>query len=396
MAAMNDVKSKNVLDVVKELYDHSPISKPDIARNLGLTNPSVHNFINELLYKGVVIEEGIAGSNGGRRATLYNINPECGYLIGVNMYHTKARLGTTVYNMKLERLYCEYHYIPAEYSLKSQRAIREEIEKALKVTGIPKSKCFGVGVTIPGLVNYDTGVIWNIPHMPNWNRIALKSYLEDCLEIPVIVDNDANAAALVGKWIQKLPDSGLVALTLLKGVGAGIITNGSVFRGANHAAGEIGHTTINFGGIKCKCGNRGCIDAYIRQCEEKLTCLAEEHFETDISNVDRKDILDFIRDKSPEMQKLTKDLAKFIAITINHVIKSFSPINVVVYCEWMDWNEDLKNYIRESVYAQNSWLNRDKMQIRFKLPDQVFLYAGASQVLEFIFNESRKNYFLQT
>ena len=392
MAIMNDVKAKNMLNVIKALCNNGPISKPDIARILGLTTPSVHNFMNELLANGVAVEEGVAESNGGRKATIYNINPDCGYLVGLSIHHTKLR--TTVYNIKMQQLYHEYRPISPEYTAKTQHIIRSEIERALECTGIPKAKCFGIGVSVPGLVEYDTGVIRNIPYMPNWNGVPLKSYLEDRIGLPTLVENDVNALALVGKWVQGFSESDLAVLSVFRGVGAGIITNGAVFRGANDAAGEIGHTTICFDGIPCKCGNRGCIDAYVRQKEDILIQMVEEATGQNIEELGHDKISDFLRKSSPEVQKLSADMAYFVGIAIDHIIKSYSPRTVVVYCDWLDWDPDLRYRIIEDVNAKNRWLQKNKMQIRFYSPGQSFPYAGAVQVLDKIFSDEERICFL--
>jgi len=120
-----------------------------------------------------------------------------------------------------------------------------------------------MGIGFPGPLNAETGTIFNPPNLQGWDSVPLRDILEKELKVPVAIENDANAAAL-GEW-WKGAGSGadsLFCITLGTGVGGGIILDGKVWHGASSIAGEIGHTTVIRDGIKCSCGNIGCLEAY--------------------------------------------------------------------------------------------------------------------------------------
>ena len=135
----------------------------------------------------------------------------------------------------------------------------ETIEKSK----LSKDKICGMGIGFPGPLNAETGTIFNPPNLQGWDSVPLRYILEKELKVPVAIENDANAAAL-GEW-WKGAGSGagsLFCITLGTGVGGGIILDGKVWHGASSIAGEIGHTTVIRDGIKCSCGNIGCLEAY--------------------------------------------------------------------------------------------------------------------------------------
>jgi glucokinase len=121
-----------------------------------------------------------------------------------------------------------------------------------------------VSVVVPGSVQVETGAIFNAPNIPSLQGYELAPALETALGRPVLLENDANAAALGEMWRGAARGyQTILCLTLGTGVGGGIILDGKLWRGADGTAGEIGHTSVEpFGGVKCKCGNTGCLEVY--------------------------------------------------------------------------------------------------------------------------------------
>lgn len=120
----------------------------------------------------------------------------------------------------------------------------------------------GIGIGIPGKVNAEKGIVTSAPNFRNWDRVNVKNYLKK-YKLPVFLDNDANCAAL-GEYFygRNKKIKNFVMVTLGTGVGGGLIIDGKLFRGESGGAGELGHITIDYNGPLCKCGKRGCIEAY--------------------------------------------------------------------------------------------------------------------------------------
>lgn len=137
------------------------------------------------------------------------------------------------------------------------------LEDTAKKYGTRLEKVEGIGVGFPGPLDAKKGVVFSPPNLVGWFHVPLKGILEKKLGRPVVIENDANAAALGEYW--KGAGRGaksLVCLTLGTGVGGGIVLDGRVWHGAKGIAGEIGHMTVIRGGRRCNCGNRGCLEAY--------------------------------------------------------------------------------------------------------------------------------------
>ncbi len=127
----------------------------------------------------------------------------------------------------------------------------------------PSIAISGVGIGCPGPLDPRTGIVLRAPNLPGWIDVPLKAVLEGLVSMPVVVENDANAAALGESWLGAGEGaSSLVLITLGTGIGGGIVLGGRIWRGALGFAGEIGHTMFVLDGHPCGCGNRGCLEQY--------------------------------------------------------------------------------------------------------------------------------------
>ncbi len=142
-------------------------------------------------------------------------------------------------------------------------AVIKQIGKAIKKLSKDGIKISGIGIGAPGVVSVKKGTVENPPNLPGWGKVHLGKILEREFDMPVFVENDANAAA-IGEMIYGAGKNfnSFVMITLGTGVGGGIIMKRKIYRGDHGAAGEIGHITIDFNGPRCNCGSYGCIEAY--------------------------------------------------------------------------------------------------------------------------------------
>lgn len=126
------------------------------------------------------------------------------------------------------------------------------------------SKLSGTGIGVAGDIDQVNGVVRFSPNLPKWKNANLRKMFAGTLPAPIVVDNDANVAALGALWLDaKGKKQNLICVTLGTGVGGGIVIDGKIYRGVTGTAGEIGHLTLDPNGPLCKCGNRGCIERYV-------------------------------------------------------------------------------------------------------------------------------------
>jgi glucokinase len=137
-------------------------------------------------------------------------------------------------------------------------AIQRLLEKFKNSTALT-----GIGIGVPGIIDMQSGLLRESPNLPGWADYPVRSEIEQRLKTVVILENDANAAALGEKWLGAAKDfDDMAMLTLGTGVGGGLVLGGKVWHGMNGMAGEFGHTTVEAEGHPCGCGNRGCLEQY--------------------------------------------------------------------------------------------------------------------------------------
>lgn len=241
--------------LLQTLYAQDQLSRADLARETGLTRPTVSSLIGELMDESLVNEVGMGQSAGGKPPTLLSINRDGYHLLALD-------LGSTVFRGALVDL-------RGSIVLRRERALNQQTgEAALAlVTALlddlqtaASAPILGIAVGTPGLVDAQQGVVRQAVNL-GWQDVPLKAMLEARYDLPVHVANDSQAAAL-GEFVfgSGRDSHNLIVIKVGRGIGAGIVLNGRPFYGDGFAAGEIGHVVVAENGALCRCGNTGCLE----------------------------------------------------------------------------------------------------------------------------------------
>jgi len=186
------------------------------------------------------------------------------YVVGVDVGGTNIKLGVVGPSGKVivRNTFATKPFASSRTQLIA--ALSRAIEASIITAGLKKKQIFGVGIGLPGLVDYETGIVRFLPNIPGWRAVHLKSILQKSINLPVFVDNDVKLITLAeSKFGAGQGVRNLVCLTLGTGVGAGLILNGQLYRGEDNAAGELGHMPLNEHGPQCNCGGIGCFETYV-------------------------------------------------------------------------------------------------------------------------------------
>ena len=186
------------------------------------------------------------------------------YVVGVDVGGTNIKLGVVGPSGKVivRNSFATKPF--ASSRIKLINGLASEIEASIINAGLTKKQIAGVGIGLPGLIDYENGVVRFLPNIPGWRSVHLKSILEKKIKLPVFVDNDVKIITLAeSKFGAGRGVKNLVCMTLGTGVGAALILNGQLYRGEDNAAGELGHMPLNEHGPKCNCGGFGCFEAYV-------------------------------------------------------------------------------------------------------------------------------------
>jgi len=245
------------------LYLSKQRSRQELSDTTGLSQASVSNVVRELLDEGIVIEAGSVESDGGRPRILLEMNPDYGYVIGVDIGETCVLVGLFDLTMT-ERAKAEFRLNPAEHDVGVVvQGVLSGLHTVLAATGIEPAAILGVGVGVPGIVEQGPEVLVH-GQTYGWEGVPLERLLRSGTELPLYFENCAKTTGQAELWFGagKGATNAVVAL-IGSGVGASLISGGSIYRGATSSAGEWGHTAIMVGGRACRCGSRGCLEAYV-------------------------------------------------------------------------------------------------------------------------------------
>jgi len=254
------VKSINRSIVLNIVREHGPVSRADVSRLSQFYPATVSSIVNDLISEGFVREAGLGDSTGGRQPVMLQLDRRAGISCGVSI--GVDRLRACVSDLDAQVLTSEEASLDwGQGPRRCMPAVTGVIRSALGQAQVDPDRILGIGVVYPGPVDAECGTILASPHMPGWGGFALREAMEAEFSLPILVDNDANAAAWGEKWFGAAQGrSDYLYVMVDYGLGGGIVIDGQLYRGRNGGAGEFGHMTVDVDGPQCRCGNFGCLD----------------------------------------------------------------------------------------------------------------------------------------
>ncbi len=235
----------------------------------------------------------------------------------------------------------------------------------------------GVGIGVPGFILMDKGVILNSNNLAFLENIPLRDDIEQRLGAPVILENDANAAALGESWIGAGADvDDLVLLTLGTGIGGGIVYKGRVMHGFLGMAGELGHLTVVPNGNPCGCGNVGCLEKHASATA--ITCTAELMRVTSHPNPTAKDIYDLAVAGDWKAQQIFRSMGEALGIALAMLINTFNfPLYLLSGGPLPAWDYFAPAMIEQVTRRSFTYRNSKTRIEKAKLGNQAGLYGAA-------------------
>lgn len=248
-----------LLDIIRSA---GPISRVEIAERINLTPAAVSFIVRSLLTKGLVEEVGHVASAGGKPRTLLEITADARFGVGVHLGAEETTY--VVSNMAGGVIGRQCRSRPAGLSPSATvDVVDHDLNRLLSILGVDRAGVVGVGIVASGPIDYGAGRIFGSPSFGDWSSFPLRDELSLKMDLPVLVDKDATAAAIGEFWGGRV-DAPLsfACLYMEQGIGSGIVVDGSAFRGSASNAGEIGHVSLDVHGEPCRCGNRGCLELF--------------------------------------------------------------------------------------------------------------------------------------
>ena len=258
------IKIENRKLVFSHIFNQPGISRPEIVNLTELSAASVGRIADELLEEGLIREYDTDARNVGRRPTLLSV---CGEKIpSLALELDRDKVVCAIVDMAGKVYYRNESYVNsmAHNPLKMCVFMRDMINEAMSQPCIQDKKVAGIGVVLPGLIDMDSGMVL-LSSQLHWHNVPLGAMLGDVFpDMMIIIDNEMNARALAESLYGELNrEQNAVVLGIGSGVGAGIITNGRIYRGSHNMAGEVGHIIMDPSGKMCECGFYGCLQTYV-------------------------------------------------------------------------------------------------------------------------------------
>ncbi len=325
------------------------VTRSALIETTGLSRSTILQRLGVLLASGLVVEgAGGRSPNGGRPPTMLTFNEDAGVVLAADVGARHARVAV-----------CDL----------GGRALAEEeqpivigdgpdavldwllgtFDRLLVQAGRPRADVLSVGVGLPGPVDFATGRPINPPIMPGWDGYPVADVLAEHYDRPAVVDNDVNIMAVGEHRVHLAGLEHIVFVKVATGIGAGVITNGRVYRGTHGAAGDIGHIRSRADSdVLCTCGNRGCVGALASGSAVARQLAADG---LDVSSA--VDVVALVAQAEPRAIARVRDAGRLLGEALASVVSVLAPTAIVVGGEMAEAREPLLAGIRETIYQRS-------------------------------------------
>jgi predicted NBD/HSP70 family sugar kinase len=324
---VRDLRRENRSALLWSLYFSQPRSRQELSDATGLSPASVSNVVRELLDESIVIEAGSVDSDGGRPRVLLEMNPEHGYVIGVDIGETRVRV--ELFDLAMtERAKADYRLNPRKHDVGVVvERILDGLNAVLADSGIEPAAILGVGVGVPGIVQQVPEVLVH-GQTYGWDAVPLERLLRAGTDLPLQFENGAKTMGQAELWFGAGRGARNAVVALVgSGVGASLISGGSTYRGATSSAGEWGHTKIVLGGRTCRCGSAGCLEAYVG-----AEAILERYGRAIPGDDEESALAELIgeADTSPLAAAILDETAGYLGAGMANLINLFNPERIIL------------------------------------------------------------------
>ncbi|HOO19402.1 MAG TPA: ROK family transcriptional regulator [Paludibacteraceae bacterium] len=334
-----ELGSKNALlkiNILQYYINNGENSLADLAKEMNLSIPTVSKLVNELIDEGYVIDFGKQETNGGRRPSIYGLNPDSGYFVGADL--KKFRINLALINFKGEMMDSKLS-IPFNYenTQESFDSVCEIIDDFVNQLSIPKSKILSVGINISGRVNTQTGMSYSYYF---FKEEPLTEIFQQRLGLHVTIDNDSRAMAY-GEFMKGdvKNEKNVLFVNVSWGLGLGIIVDGKLYYGKSGFSGEFGHISAFENEILCHCGKKGCLETqasgsyiyrkFIEKVKEGNSSILAGRIKKGES-ITQEDILEAVLNEDMLAIELVEEVGYTLGKHIAGLINLFNPELVII------------------------------------------------------------------
>jgi predicted NBD/HSP70 family sugar kinase len=340
------LRERNRERVIGVLRTLGRTSQADIARATGLSRTTVSSLVAELKDSSLVFEVDAREPNlrGGRPGVQLVLQDSSTAVLGIDFGHSHVLVAVAdlAHNVLAERR-CDLDVDHnADEALDASARMAAEV---LAEAGVQRANVIGAGIGIPGPVDRARGTVGSATILPGWLGLRIGDELERRLGFPVEIENDANLGALAElTWGSGRGCLNFAYIKAATGVGAGLVVDGRLLRGASGTAGEIGHTTLDESGALCYCGNRGCLET-VASGPAIIRLVSGEHGE----GLTLGDVIELAAQGDLRCRRAISDAGREIGVAVAGLCNLINPERIVVGGLLSRAGDLLMQPIRESI-----------------------------------------------
>lgn len=332
--------SDNQRKILTLIYNNPNISRAELVEKSNLSILTISKNILTFINDNIVITSGSLNSTGGRKANKLLINNNIAYILAMDVGAYAIKIG--VLKLNGEIIYREL----IENNTDSFPARTVEIETLKeKLAGIIKkyshAKFIGIAIGISGIVDFFNKEIIFCPNLTGWNNINIQKEFGDYLNLDAIVDTSARCSALAEHRFGKGKDiKNLIYITVGYSIGAGIIINSEIFRGASGTSGELGHIKIENNGLLCTCGNQDCLELYTtlpmvinkikKELKNYIGYSPIKNEIEDINSIKVEDILKAAKEGDKIVDRIFTETGKMLGTAIANMANLLNPELIIL------------------------------------------------------------------
>jgi predicted NBD/HSP70 family sugar kinase len=379
-------------DICTLIRDRLATTRAEIGNRTGLSRTAVSVRVSALAARGLIIETEQAPSTGGRPATLLTFNADAGVVLSAAIGRSRTRLG--VCNLTGEIL--ALTDIDQEIGI-APDALMPDVVKGLDVlleeSGHRGDRIYGVGLSLPGTVDQQRGCSLDSPIMRGWDGVALAPFFAELTDAPVMLDNDANVIALAERRGERAAFDDLLLIKASTGLGAGIISGGTLQRGAVQAAGEFGHNkTPAAAGLPCRCGDTGCLEA-IAGGWALVHALQQQG--RSVGHI--RDVVELANSGNAEARRMIRESGRHVGEVIAAAVNLLNPAVLVIGGDMARAYDIFVAGLRETLYGNATALATRVLQVvPSTYGDRSSVIGSATMVLNQVLSSSAINASLTT
>ncbi len=385
---------KKLIDLIRS---DGEFTIADLVTSTDFSRTKITTCIDSLLGKNILIANSATEYSGGRRSKTFSLNGQLGLVAGIDIGATSIDLGIADFSGRLLARYAE----PASVQdgpIKVLGRACTLLEKMLQENSLSIEKMSGIGIGVPGPVDFSVGTVVSPPIMPGWDRYPIIQTVQQWFpSANVVVDNDVNVMALgeINQGAGREVDN-LIFVKIGTGIGAGIICDGRIYRGSSGCAGDIGHIAVKKTGRLCHCGNTGCLESFaagpaiaercLLAAQDGKSPILMKHYDSNGQILRAEDVGDAAREGDALAVEVIRECGQYVGDVLAGLVNFYNPDMIVIGGGVSNFGNLLLSSIRQAVLGRSLPLATRNLQIVFsEIGADSGILGAVNLALDYIF-----------